>query len=246
MSEYGASKLLRWADENIAQAAQFEKDNLGINALERFSATSILSGRVSHYARLPSFSGDVDRYVTEAIIHMRHALDQACCSLWQSMGMPETNTLYFPVAGSVADLNGKLSSFPYVELGPEFREIIERLQPFPVGEKGGSFNLTALSKAAQNKHRITCDLIVDIAGITMDGISFHGFEELVMQLEHDRGRILIAEGTPDSYVKGGSITLAAHLTVHGAGPFDGKAIVSSLRETHHIVSDAVNSILALA
>jgi hypothetical protein len=245
LPEHSARKLVRWADENIAIAEQFEKDNLGSQALNRFTATSILSGRVSHYARLPSLSGDVGRYVTESILHMRHALDQACWALWQSKGKAETNTLYFPIAGSHNDLLGKLSSFPYNELGQEFGGIIKRMQPFPQGAQGGSFHLTALSKAAQNKHRITCDLIVDVGPMSMIGISFHGFEELVMQLESGKGRILIGEGTSDSRVTGGDILIVAHMTVHGAGPFDGTPIVQNLRDTHRIVSDAVNSILAL-
>lgn len=246
MVEYSANRLLNWARESIAVLEAHERDCLTNRPLERFTARSIMTGNLSHYARLPSNSVDLERPLTEAILHLRHALDQACWALWKNLGHEDSDKVYFPRGNSAKDLSGKLQSETFQMFGSEFAKIITDLQPYTPDGQSGCFYLTSLFTAARTKHRINSGIIVKIGDTVFSGIRFDGLDEVVAKFEPEKGRLFIGEGTPTSSVAGGSITISCKLTSEGAGPFDGRPIVEALIKTHEITSGAVKRILALA
>lgn len=195
------------------------------------------------------FPAKVRSLTADAICGLRHTLDQATCAAYEALtGAVAPKNLYFPIVNDESDLLGrfKKQSFP-----KELCDAILPFEPYPPKLNGrrGNAVLCGLSKAAQNKHRVTCKVGVGLAGVTYRNFTYGDTDKpisIVLGPNLKGDSMAFATTGPDDAL---SYDMQAFLfpALDNAGPITGHhavRFINSALDLTRLVVDRFESVVA--
>lgn len=107
----------------------------------------------------------------DAAFNLRHALDQAICSVFALAGLP-THSSYFPIADTFETNEKTLSKGRWAKIPQDITEIVRGAKPY----KGGNDLLWALNRLTNtNKHGILRPVMLSNALIELSGFGLVGY-----------------------------------------------------------------------
>ena len=174
-----------------------------------------------------------------AITDLRHALDQAFCAAVVTLTNADPASLYFPISRNKADLQGRLTKSG---MPSEMHPIFLGFQSYPTENvtDGGNDALCALAKAAQGKHRISCQVRGSITTMHIGSVSasYVISQSVPPVWDSVKNEIVLAVTKPAGHFNG-DFVVTFDVTLSNAGPLTGYDAVPTL----HGLSGMVESIV---
>ncbi|MEC7931743.1 MAG: hypothetical protein AB1431_09785 [Pseudomonadota bacterium] len=140
----------------------------------------------------------IARKATEALLNVRHGLDQAAHACYMLINGPPKRDIYFPWGESRRDSEVKIGR---LQLPQPIAEAMVEFGPFPTSPAytGGDDMVRALAKIANRKHTIGIGTHVGVAEVTMAQAIVGEDGQLIMPAlkwdsEQNRGELLRMKG----------------------------------------------------
>lgn len=244
-----ARSLVSWAEENLAELIEIERV-LSASTPRLVVDEDKKSGVRTFKLVLDAFSADrTARLVHEAVLHARHALDQAMFAAWAMLdnGEEAPHTLYFPITKDENQLISKLNSQKDAlgKFGPNLKLLIKTVEPYPMDTLGGKGHphLVALSEAARTKHKVVAKLRVRINRATFANWKFVGCGPISgVWSDPDHGVVLTRCG-PEGRVSVGYVAFdKVELEAQGLGILDDGPVIENLRDIIDEIRRILNEI----
>lgn len=237
-------QLVNWARGDISALNRIVVPVVRNDRLKRVVEVDQVTGNKTFKLVMePTNLDEAARHATQAIIHLRHALDQALCACWQRLGLGDPPAhLYYPMADSWKHLQGLLASSHYEKLSEPVRVAIRAMHPYPqLPGEVGNVAYKALSQAAKNKHRIVCKIMGRVTSVAMHNGQFYKCLTPVGIPEWDieKGEFVIGVTSPDGNIEV-DLQFTLGITSIGAGPLDGHDLIPSLSAISNEVALGVN------
>lgn len=228
-----AKQLLEWAEADINRLQKLCSALIDDVKTERVVDTEPETGnkifKIILDKKLPP---DATRLSTQAILHLRHALDQAACAAWRCSDLGEIpNRLYYPVRTTPNDFEGTMKTEPYARLNEAVIDGFRQMQPYPArkGEWDGNPHIVALSDAASRKHSMVCKVLGQVGSISIsNGLIIGPITDIFdIRWDIENGEMILGKTIPNGQLNY-NLSIGLGVTLSGAGKLDGKPLIQNL------------------
>jgi hypothetical protein len=185
--------------------------------------------------------------VASAINDLRHSLDQATCAVVEAITGNDPGLIYFPIAANPNDLKGRVGKFP-----PEIRNVFLGFQSYPTGEgyDGGNDPICALAKAAQRKHRVSCNIggrVVSVGG-GHGGWSIQTGPDTIEctippRWDITKNELILGVTKANGYINY-DVDMTFYVALYDAGPLTGQPAAAVLSKLASIVGGIIGTLEA--